>query len=162
MRALQARSSEATLTVDIVLTQAEADALIAMEKHRVNEDHSDFPMGGESLVVPLQSADRREQFLLDISRGRIDLTKVTMQNRARQVVVLVRLDLGSAPHRNPDGEEVAAPHLHLYREGFGDKWAMPVDHAFFSATDDLWQTLEDFMTFCNITRRPHIDRGLFT
>ncbi|NLE44016.1 MAG: hypothetical protein GX620_04795 [Chloroflexi bacterium] len=133
-----------------------------MEKHRANEDHSGFPMSGESLVVPLQSPDKREQFLLDVSRGRIDLMKVSMQNRARHVVVLVRLDLGSAPHRNPDGGEVAAPHLHLYREGFGDKWAEPVDVTRFSATDDLWQTLEDFMAFCNITRTPYIDRGLFT
>ncbi len=109
---------------DINLTQAEADALIAMEKHRVNEDRSDFPMGGQSLVLPLQSVDRREQFLLDLSRGRIDLLKVKMQNRGRQVVVLVRLDLGGAPHRNPDGEEISVPHLHVYREGFGDKWAV--------------------------------------
>lgn len=34
---------------DINLTQAEADALIAMEKHRVNEERSDFPTGGRSL-----------------------------------------------------------------------------------------------------------------
>ena len=28
---------------DLNLTQAEADTLIAMEKHRVNDDPSDFP-----------------------------------------------------------------------------------------------------------------------
>jgi hypothetical protein len=104
---------------DINLTQAEADALIAMEKHRANEERSDFPMGGQSVVVPLQSEDRREQFLLDLSRGRIDMLKVKLQNRGRQVVVLVRLDLGGAPHRNPDDEEIAAPHLHVYRERSG-------------------------------------------
>lgn len=37
------------------LTQDEADALLAMEKHRVNEDVSDFPSDGESVVLPLQS-----------------------------------------------------------------------------------------------------------
>jgi hypothetical protein len=37
------------------------------------------------------------------------------------MVVLVRLDLGGAPHRNPFDEEIGVPHLHLYREGFGDK-----------------------------------------
>ena len=47
------------------LTQAEVDALIAMEKHRVNEELSDFPADGEAVVLPLQSADRREQFLLE-------------------------------------------------------------------------------------------------
>lgn len=147
---------------DMNLTQAEADALIGMEKQRVNEDRCDFPMGGQSLVLPLQSVDRREQFLLDLSRGRIDLLKVKMQNRGRQVVVLVRLDLGGAPHRNPDGEEIPVPHLHLYREGFGDKWAVAIVADRFTATSDLWRTLEEFLRFCNITQPPHIERGLFT
>ena len=147
---------------DINLTQSEADALIAMEKHRDNEEYTDFPMGGQSVTLPLQSADNREQFLLDLSRGRIDLLKVKMQSRARQVVVLVRLDLGGAPHRNPDGEEVSVPHLHVYREGYGDKWAVPVPADRFRAITDVWTTLEDFMRFCNITQPPHIERGLFT
>jgi len=150
------------MMADINLTQAEADALIAMEKHRANEDRSDFPMGGQSLVLSLQSADKREQFLLDLSRGRIDLLKVKMQNRGRQVVVLVRLDLGGAPHRNPDDEEVPAPHLHVYREGYGDKWAVPVSPDRFRDVGDAWATLEDFLRFCNVTQPPHIERGLFT
>ena len=79
---------------EINLTQEEANILIAMEKHRVNEDRTDFPMSGQSLTLPLLSPDKREQFLLDLSRARIDLQKVKMQNRGRQVVVLVRLDLG--------------------------------------------------------------------
>jgi len=147
---------------DMNLTQAEADALIAMEKHRVNEDPSDFPKGGQSISVPLQSSDKREQFLLDLSRGRIDLLKVKMQNRARQVIVLVRLDLGGAPHRNPDDEEIPVPHLHMYREGYGDKWAMHVLADRFTATDDVWTTLQEFMRFCNITQPPRIERDLFT
>jgi hypothetical protein len=147
---------------DMNLTQAEADALIAMEKHRVNEDRSDFPMGGQALVLPLHSVDRREQFLLDLSRGRIDLMKVKMQNRGRQVVVLVRLDLGGAPHRNPDGEDIPVPHLHVYREGFGDKWAVAVPADQFTATSDVWRTLDEFLRFCNVTQPPHIERGLFT
>jgi len=102
---------------EINLTQEEANILIAMEKRRVNEDRSDFPMRGQSVTLPLQSTDKREQFLLDLSRARIDLKKVKTQNRGRQVVVLVRLDLGGAPHRNPDDKEIGVPHLHLYREG---------------------------------------------
>lgn len=106
--------------------------------------------------------DRREQFLLDLSRGRIDLRKVKTQTRARQIVVLVRLDLGGAPHRNPDGEEIPVPHLHVYREGYGDKWAVPVPAYRFGNLADVWQTLSDFMGYCNITQPPRIQRGLFT
>jgi len=147
---------------DIILTQADADVLIAMDKQRVDDENHLFPLSGGSLAIPLQSTDRREQFLLDITRGRIDLSKCSYQNRARQVVILVRLDLAGAPHRNPDGEEIPAPHLHLYKEGFGDKWAAPAPSDRFSEISDLWKTLEEFMAFCNIVHPPHIDRGLFT
>lgn len=147
---------------DINLTQAEADILMAMEKHRVSDDVSGFPMVGESLTVPLQSFDKKEKFLLDLRRVRIDLKKMTMQNRARQVIVLIRLDLGGPPHRNPDDAEIPAPHLHLYREGYGDKWASPVPNTFFRDIDNFWETLQDFMRFCNITQPPNIQRGLFT
>ena len=147
---------------DINLTQAEADALIAMEKHRITDRRADFPMGGQSLTLPLQSTDRREQFLLDLSQGRIDLRKVKMQTRGRQVVVLVRLDLGGAPHRNPDGEEIPVPHLHLYREGYGDKWAIPVPTDRFRAPNQTQVTYDDFLRFCNVTQPPYIQWGLFT
>ena len=146
---------------DIHLTQAEAEALITMEKHRVNEDRHNYPTAG-SVIIPLESPDRREQFLLDIHRGRIDLLKGKYQNRARQVIVLVRLDFGGAPHRNPDGEEIGSPHLHLYREGYGDKWAALVSTKDFSRITDLGATLDDFMRYCRVTLPPHIDRGLFT
>lgn len=103
------------------LSQSEADALFAMEKHRSDDSERSFPGGGGSIVIPLVSTDGRESFLLDLRRRRVDITKATYQNRARTVVVLARLDLGGHPHRNPDGEEIGSPHLHRYREGFGDK-----------------------------------------
>lgn len=147
---------------DMHLTQAEADALLAMAKYRSDEERYAFPMGGQSLSIALRSHDHREHFLLDLHRARINLAKVKFQSRARQVVVLARLDLGGAPHRNPDGMEVPAPHLHLYREGYGYRWAYPVPADRFRDVADLWQTLEDFMAYCNIVEPPIIDRGLFT
>jgi hypothetical protein len=147
---------------DINLTRAEADALIAMEKHRTSEERSDFPKDGQSLTLLLRSPDRRENFLLDLSRGRIDLRKVKLQNRGRQVVVLVRLDLGGAPHRNPDGEEVPAPHLHLYREGYGDKWAFPIPADRFRNPVDVWTAYGNFLLYCNVTQPPHVERELYT
>ncbi|MDZ7362742.1 MAG: hypothetical protein ONB46_18745 [candidate division KSB1 bacterium] len=147
---------------DIELTQTEADALIAMSKVKLNDDAWEYPGLGGEISVPLTSSDKREQFILDVSRGRIDMLKGTYQNRARQVVVLVRLDFGGSPHRNPDGEEVGCPHLHIYREGFGDKWAAPIPIDRFPNITDLWQTLHDFMKYCNIIEPPHIQRGLFT
>jgi len=147
---------------EINLTQAEADSLIGLEKRRTDDRQWDFPSLGGSISIPLVSTDRREQFLLDVSRGRIDLSKGTYQDRGRQVVVLVRLDFGGPGHRNPDGEEIASPHLHLYREGYSDKWAFPVPSDRFPNVTDAWRTLEDFMRYCNVVQPPAIQKGLFT
>lgn len=146
---------------EINLTQAEADALIAREKRRIDDERWNYPGLGGSISIPLVSLDKRENFLLDISRGKIDLLKGTYQNRSRQVIVLVRLDFGGQPHRNPDDEEILSPHLHIYREGYGNKWAMPIPANSFSNISDLWRTLDDFMNFCQIIEPPLIDRGLF-
>ena len=119
-------------------------------------------ISGAGSRVPLTSTDGRESFLLDVRRARIDLAKGTYQNRGRQVVVLARLDFGGGPHRNPDGEEIGSTHLHLYREGYGDKWAYQVPATHFSHLSDPWLTLGDFMRFCNGVEPPNIRRGLFT
>ena len=108
---------------DFYLTQAEADLLIALDKHRVDDSVWEYPGLGGGVSIPLTSGDKREQFVLDLRRGRIDLAKGSYQNRGRRVVPLVRLCFGGSPHVNPDSGEVGADHLHIYREGYGDKWA---------------------------------------
>jgi hypothetical protein len=146
---------------DIDITQAEADALIAMEKQCVDDKQWFFPSPGDRLAIPLISLDKRENFMLDITRAQLKLTKATYQNRARQAIILMRLDLDGPPHRNPDGEEVACPHLHIYREGFGDKWAVAAPPNVYPNTTDLFSMFEAFMKHCNITAPPDIQLGLF-
>lgn len=131
------------------LSQAEADLLL-------------YPGTGGAIRVPLVSPDRREQFMLDVTRSQINLAKGTYQNRARSVVILARLDFNGPVHRNPDDVEIPCPHLHLYREGYGDRWAFPIPAAVFTDIGNPWQTLLDFMHFVNITEPPNIVRGLFT
>ena len=143
------------------LSQSEADELIAMRKVPVSDEQYSFPLDG-NLSIPLVSEDRRENFYLDIWRSGTVLTKGRYQNRARNVVVLLRLDFGGAPHRNPDGSELPCPHLHIYREGFADKWAVQLPTDRFVNIADTWQLLLDFMEYCALVRRPRIDRGLYT
>jgi hypothetical protein len=147
---------------DLDITQAEADALIAMEKHRVDDKEWLFSAPGERLAIPLISPDKREQFMLDVSRAQIKLTKATYQNRVRQVIILMRLDLDGSPHRNPDGEEIPCPHLHIYRAGHGDKWAIPAPVDRYTNTLDLFSTFETFMAHCNVTNQPNVQKGLFS
>jgi len=149
------------------LTQPEADALLAMEKHRVNDDILRFPELGKKLIVNLEivnleSVDGRERFHLDMASSYIKLSKFTFQNRARTIVILARLDIDGAPHRNPDDTEIPGTHLHLFREGYADKWAYPVPPELFMDLSDRWTTLQDFMKYCNITKPPEFDRGLFS
>lgn len=146
---------------EVNLPQADADALLAMEKHRVDETQYNFPVAGDVLKIHLQSPDKREAFILDISRSQLVLSKGKYQNRAKGVLILARLDFGGAPHRNPNDTEIECPHIHLYREGFGDKWAFPLEAAVFHDPSDSWQLFEDFMRYVNITRPPHVLQGLF-
>jgi hypothetical protein len=137
------------------LTQEEADCLFKMEKFCSDDSSYEFPVLGGYLRIPLKSKDACENFMLDISRGRIELQKYTFQNRAKKTVVLVRLDLGGAPHRNPDGVEIPCPHVHLYREGYDDKWAYPLPEEF-SDHANIGNTLEEFLQYCNIIKKPNI------
>jgi hypothetical protein len=74
--------SEVTVA-DINLTQEDADALLAMEKHRADDAAYEYPSLGGGIRVPLLGPDKREAFFLDVTRSQIKLTKGTYQNRAR-------------------------------------------------------------------------------
>ena len=145
----------------LVLTQQEADFLLKRDKHYMGDEQFSFPGLGGALRIPLYSNDRREEFSLDIARGRIELRKNTFQTRARRVVILARVDIGGPPHRNPDEKEIPCPHLHLYREGYDDKWAIPLPDNFKNYRD-AWQTLMDFMDYCHVVTRPPIQPELCT
>jgi Family of unknown function (DUF6978) len=144
------------------LTQAEADELIAMKKRSEHSDPIKLPDLGGTVQAPLVSLDYTERFILDVSRGRINLQKGANQTRTRQVIVLVRLDYGGSPHRNPDDQEIDCPHIHLYREGYADKWAFPLPAGVFSDLTDHWTTLQDFMAYCHVEHPPNFKKSLFS
>lgn len=144
------------------LTQSEADALLALEKYRDDNSPQMLPELGQKLSIELFSVDKRERFHLDMNRGYVSLSKHTLQTRGRAVVVLAQLDIDGAPHRNPDDEELPCPHLHLYREGYGAKWAFPVPPEHFRDLSDRLQTIIDFMAYCRIVKPPEFERGLFS
>lgn len=128
-----------------------ADRLLAADKFPIQVGTTlTFPAEGELVQIDLKSPTEKDEFQLDVRRAQIDF-KGTYQNRARQTVVLARLDFGSAPHRNPDGKVIPAPHLHLYKEGHGDRWAYPLPEAFTDPTD-AQKTLVEFLAFCHIKK----------
>lgn len=142
-----------------MLTQAEANSLIAMQKSFVQNRPISIPPGSDQ-THDLVGADPRERFLLDLWRGAIRLSKVKFQTRGRKVIVLVRLDVDGAPHTNPDGAKLGGTHLHLYREGYDAKWAFPLPPADFSDVGNLRRTFYDFCGYCRIVRPPPFQQGL--
>lgn len=144
-----------------MLTQTEADALIQMQKTFLQPTAIRLPAGADqSHALVGIGSDPRENFLLDLSRGRIRLTKVKYQTRARSIVVLVRLCLDWAPHPNPDGSMVGRNHLHLYREGYAGKWAYELDPKLFPNPADMWDTFARFCHYCNIKPLPAMEPEL--
>ena len=112
------------------------------------------PLQAATYAYPSRPADKRESFVLDVTRSQIKLTKATYQNRARQTVILMRLDLDGPPHRNPDGQEIACPHVHIYKEGFADKWAVPAPSSIYSNPSDVAASFDAFLMHCNVTLPP--------
>ncbi|HEX7628231.1 MAG TPA: hypothetical protein VF354_04845 [Candidatus Methanoperedens sp.] len=108
-----------------------------------------------------------ENFLIDINRGKIRITKCTYQERFFEENILIRLDVDGPPHANPDvknipllklepfnGKTIDCPHLHLYVEGYMDKWAIPVPNDKFPDTTDIYKTLDNFFDYCNVIEKP--------
>lgn len=143
-----------------MLSQTEADFLIQAAKRLQDSISLIFPAPGEKMSLVAKTLDEREQFLMDVNRGRLRLRKCTYQERYQAVELLVRVDLDGPPHRNPDGTIVPCPHIHVYREGYADKWAEPLPLDRFSDPGDLAQTFRDFLQFCNVQEVPEIQASI--
>ena len=146
---------------DTDLTQAEADRLRTLDKRRVDNREWRYPGLGGGISIPLVSTDGREQFILDVRRGRVNLAKGSYQNRGRRVAVLARLCFGGPPHMNPDGLLVGNPHIHLYVEGYGDKWAYPLPESTFPDLEDARRLFDGFQRYCRVVDPPRVTWGLF-
>lgn len=142
------------------LSQSEADRLLGLEKIRTTDDTFIYPSGGEHLEIPISSIDFTEDFIISVVPGKIDIMSTRNQLRCKSGnIILARLDTGSRPHKNPDGTIIGCPHIHIFKEGYGVRYAYPVDEKQFPHLDDPFQLLQDFLTFCNITKKPHITKG---
>ena len=146
-----------------MLSQRQADDLISIEKVLATDTFA-FPIPGETLTMSAQTADGREQFQLDIARGRRNPDKWKMQLRYRNIDILARLDLGGPAHTNPrkaptcalsryEGQSMPTPHLQRYVEGFGDTWAVPIPQEFTDLSDPM-VTWTQFLFYCNVTTAP--------
>ena len=62
-------------------------------------------------------------------------------------------------HNN--SQEVPCPHLHVYREGYGHKWAFPISADRYPDLLNPLNAFHAFMQNCNVTEPPQFQGGLF-
>lgn len=151
------------MAVSKELTQSQADKLMRMEKRQENSKEYWFPGPGQKYIVPLISVQHNENFSLDLYKGKMVLKmnsqSWTSQNRTSQNVILARLDFGGRPHTNPGGEKIECPHLHVYRENYGDKYAQTLPSEHFSDLKNPRKIFLDFLLYCRISE-VHINEPL--
>lgn len=145
----------------MTLTQSEAEYLIALPKQFLENDPVELGTPDKAIKRELASLDGRERFLLDVWSSGARLGKHTLQNRSRTVIILVRVDVGDTlEHTNPDGAQISGAHIHIYREGYDDKFAFPLSQYPFRNSTDIVLTFEDFARFCYIQNLPPVVRRL--
>lgn len=108
-----------------MLTQAQADRLIAMLKEAARPDVFVWMQSRrqDELVVAVE--DQKIQFILSLKRNPFEI-RLHLRTRDRDIG-LVRVD-NNLYHPNPDGTEIRnQPHIHFYREGENLNWAEPIN-----------------------------------
>lgn len=144
-----------------MLSQSEANYLIRLIK-TLNVPGIQLPLPGNHIEIPAENVKENEKFVIDVNRrGTINIKKVTYQTRHNRTSILIRLDVEGRPHQNPDGEIIPCPHIHLYREGFHDKWAIPLPQHIITNTNDIARMLVDYLRYNNVVDIPPISQEFF-
>ncbi len=140
-----------------MLSQAEADVLISSLKKLTNSEHIvEFPQPGKKLLLECEDGNNNK-YTIDVNRGRLKPQKSTYQTRHNKSTILLRVDIEGPPHVNPNGEEIPCPHIHIYKEGYDDKWAYPLQTEINTNTLDLIQVLIDFLDYNNVKNRKKLN-----
>ena len=133
------------------LPQAKADEYLRVKKKFLFQSklNLDQPF---NITETLVSDEHGDIFKIDLRQGRIELLMININYRANECVVLCRLDIDDRTHKNPDGKKIVEPHIHLYKEGFGSKFAYPAKNFGFIDFSNSLSSINKFFDFCNIDK----------
>jgi hypothetical protein len=121
-----------------------------------------MPGPGVNVTADAHSLDGRQAFVFNVYRSRLTLSKCFYNKRVRGGDNLVRVCLGATQkHRNPDSAVISGSHIHLYREGYDDRWAFPLPPAMAACLNNPTDMLMSFMAYCNVTNCPQMQGGMF-
>lgn len=145
----------------MILTQREADTLREIEKAFINPTSVRLPERRETKLYPLwyeRDGRRKDDMTLSAFRGKKNPKKVSFRLLYAQGIILVRIDTQDpTSHTNPDGTRIEAlePHIHIYKERHGDKFAYPLPNEF-NHTDDIIGLFMDFLAYSNVINRDQV------
>ena len=123
-----------------MLTQPQADRLIAMLKEAAREEVFVWEQNKRQDELVIAVEDQKIQFILSMKRNPFEI-RLHFRTKDRDIG-LVRVD-NNVYHPNPDGTEIRnQPHIHFYREGESLNWAEPI--AWYDLNDPL-ATLANFL-----------------
>ena len=140
------------------LTDNEARFLQELEK-LVMERQVNIPCNERKECLNLSSRENINDNIMRIyiKRGKRNIHKCSFTVIYNKSIVLWRLDIEPGRiHQNPDGEDVPNPHLHVYREGYDDKYAIPLPDSF-TDVNNLSKTLYDLLAYSNVINRDDVE-----
>lgn len=139
-----------------MITDQEFRVIMSLEKLFTSEIIG-LPLTSQKAEYQLKSTDGKHELMLDIDRrGKFTIHKCKLQNRIHSYPI-IRVDIDSPPHTNPDGTTTSRNHIHIYREGYSMSWAYDLSNiheGLFLTPTDFMSTFYDFCTYCNITNIP--------
>jgi len=138
------------------MSDAEAKELIAMLKEIISKEII-FPNSGDKKDVSIVSQDQKYLFIMSINRSSTINEKrcsYIVRNKANGKNLL-RLDVNGPAHRNPNGERIECPHLHIYKEEFSDG-NLPFAIEFDVNDDSLIESCLRFLSEFNVINVPLI------
>lgn len=152
-----------------LIINSEYYKLIQNEKNYIDKEF-DFPGKDESIVLDAEDADSNS-YKIDINRKRAIITRCHYLERHPINNVLLRLDIDTKPHKNPNnGEKIGGYHIHIYTDDYGDSVALELDNPLLNIINPdfdldrftidekeenrLYKYFEAFSDFCNIKNIP--------
>ena len=147
------------ITNELELTQAQADALLRVGKIFLDKS---------SIVVnrpfnfrrDLQSvANQEDKFYLNVSQTSIEFSKYSTTTRFFSIPLARACISEDAIHENPDGEMIRGPHIHIYKEGYNDCFAEPLEKHGFTTTE-IANFLDEFLKYCFIEKIDIVDQRI--
>jgi len=142
------------------ISQLEFEFLMGQNKKFKTDEEIEVGPAPLKWTRELNSLESQDAFLVDYSRGKIQLLKFTLNKRFRQTICLLRLDT-IGRHTNPDGTLFDGPHIHIYRDGYDDKFAFPIETVGIKDPTNICNTIKEFLEFCNIRNIPPIQNSTY-